>query len=251
MKKLYLTLMCMVSFSVLAACAGEKKSTAPAGEETAADNVSATQDIVFEDVFDADAEGTMPSKWNIYEGTAKVGTTEGKKCLVALGEHVIVMPKVKGAEKNFLGEKYSLEFDFLFGCDASYSIAFFENDHPNDNRIWGGAQGDGYIDSDVAWIGFTQGSASWDLALSDDENNLQAEKDIEELINPVEWNHFAATYADGSMKIVINGKSIADLKGSFKPADYLVFYIQGEYFCEDEPDLSGDGTFIANVKIHN
>jgi len=240
MKKIYLALMCMAGFTLMTACGGKSEKTAAANGETA---VEPTKDIVFEDAPKGEAEGAHAAKWIVYEGTAKVAKAGGKDCIAVLGEHGIIKPKVDGAEKNFLGEKFTLEFDFLFGCDAIYSIKFFENTNPDNGNVWEGAQDGGYVDNNIydfaMWL---PGGFSWG-------DGDKYSKDIENLLKADGWNHFKAICDNGSMKYYVNDTFIAE-RTDIAKADYFVLYTQGQYYYEEEPDMSyEEGPYIANVLI--
>ena len=238
----------MAGLVLTTACGGEKKSAETTNEKTEAGDVKAEQNVVFEDALDGETEGGQPSRWNIYEGTAKVGTVEGKSCIALKGEHVIVMPKVKGSEKNFLGEKYSLEFDFLFGCDAYYHINFFVNDNPDNNLVWQGAQDSGYVDSERGRIDINPVEASWGFEKIDSDVQFREESTVEQLIHDG-WNHFSATCDAGSMKIFINNECIGEMT-DIKPADYFVLYTEGQYYYEEEADMCEEGApCITNIRI--
>ena len=240
MKKTIWALMCMASFTLMTACGDGKKADKAAENSTEA-SPEATAEIVFEDTQKGESEGAKAAKWNVYEGTAKVAKAGGKDCIAVLGEHAIIMPKVEGAEKNFLGEKYTLEFDFLFGCDAIYTAKFFANEHPDNFTIF--EEEEGYADDDIyqfsMWL---PGGFSWG-------NGDDSEKVVENLLKADGWNHFKAIYDKGSLKYFVNDTLIADLTDMPK-ADYFAFYCQGQYYYEPEPDMSfEDGPFIANFRI--
>ena len=243
MKRVYLALMCMAGFTLMTACGGKNEKTAEANAETNAEPAAEAaadpaEGAVFWDAPKGEAEGAKAAKWNVYEGTTKIAKAGGKDCIAVLGEHGIIKPKVAGTERNFLGEKFTIEFDFMFGCDASYCIKFFENDHPDNDNVWD--DDEGYIDNELydfgMWLpgGFSWGSGS---------------KDIENLLKADGWNHFKAIYENGSMKYFVNDTLVADLTDIAK-ADYFVLYTQGQYYYEEEPDMSfEEGPYIANIRI--
>jgi hypothetical protein len=249
MKKIYLALMCMAGLTMMTACGGEKKAdkaaenngeaTAEAAAEPAADPA---EGAVFWDAPKGETEGAKAANWNVYEGTAKIAKAGGKDCIALLGEHAIVKPKVAGAERNFLGEKYTLEFDFLFGCDAVYDFKFFVNDHPDNDNVWEGAQDGGYVDEEVYDFSMLKpGSFNW----------CNKEKDIQNLLKADGWNHLKATYDKGSMKVFLND-TLVEESADIAKADYFVIYCQGQYYYEEEPDMSyEEGPYIANVRITN
>jgi hypothetical protein len=180
---------------------------------------------IFEDVLDGDVEetGELPTKWDIKEGSAEVGAAQHHGYITGLGGNTVLMPKVAGAEKSFLGEKYSLEFELLFGRDVWYHVNFYD------------AEDNGIGDYNM-WVGH----ADWNMARSDNDEWIHGEKgELHELINRADWNHFAATYDKGNMKFFVNGKRIANMP-SIKQAAYFTITLDGA----DE-----NTHFITNIRV--
>ena len=268
MKKIYLALMCMASFSLMTACSGDKKGDKANAEgenteevvnddeqnadeqEVEAQNADEAEvwgnpaeaeqlnlaalyeagdfkpamTTIFEDTLGNETAGELPSKWDIKEGGAEVGEAQGHKYITMLGGNTILLPLVGDNSKNFLPEKYTLEFEFMLGKDVWYNVRFYtaeeEEEVGNFNL-------------------FTAYSADWNFAKNDDEWIHGDQDELEKIISRNGWNHLAASYDKGNLKLFINGKRIANMP-NIKQAGY--FTITG-----DEADNRSH--FIKNIRV--
>ena len=179
--------------------------------------------VIFEDTLAADAEsaGELPTKWDIKEGSAEVGVSNGHYFIKMLGGTTVLYPMVSDA-KEFLPTKYTVEFEFMFGKDVFYRLNFFD-----------------YEESGVGDLNMWYQAAEWNFAKTDDEWIHGDKDELNKLINKNGWNHFAASYDNGNMKFFINGKRIANMP-NIKSANY--FLITG-----DEAD--GESHYIRNIRI--
>lgn len=264
MKISFLALMCLTSLSMMTACGGGDKKSATAGgenteektaEEQNADlQVAEEQDsseadvwgdpqkaevlnlaalyeagdfkpaatVIFEDTLGGETAGELPSKWDIKEGGAEVGEGKGHKYLTLLGGTTSLLPIVGDDSKTFLPEKYTIEFEFMLGYDVWYHVNFFtaEEEGVGDFSLW------------VA-------HADWNFAKNDDEW-MHGEKDeLEKLVDRNGWNHFAASYDKGNLKLFINGKRIANMP-NIKQASY--FIITGDA-------ADGKSHYIRSIRV--
>ena len=178
---------------------------------------------IFEDTLGNETAGELPSKWDIKAGGAEVGEAQGHKYLTMLGGTTELLPLVGDNSKNFLPEKYTLEFEFMLGKDVWYHVRFFtaeEEEVGNFNL-------------------FAAFSADWNFAKNDDEWLHGDQDELEKIINRNGWNHLAVSYDKGNLKLFINGKRIANMPG-IKQAAY--FTITG-----DEADSRSH--FIRNIRV--
>ncbi len=268
MKKIYLALMCMASFSLMTACSGDKKGDKGAdaeGEETEvvnddeqnadeqeaeaqnadeaevwgnpaeaevlnlaalyeAGDFKPAMTTIFEDTLGGQSAGELPEKWDIRSGSAEVGVADGVKYITMLGGDTNLLPLVGDNSKNFLPEKYTMEFQFMFGKDdVWFHVHFYtaeEEEVGNFNL-------------------FTAYSADWNFAKNDDEWIHGDQDELEKIINRNGWNHLAASYDKGNLKLFINGKRIANMP-NIKQAGY--FTITGD-------GADGRSHFIRNIRV--
>ena len=268
MKKIYLALMCMASLSLMTACGDKKADKANDAKENETEEVTndneqdlddeeleaqptsddadrwgdpataepldltalyATGDfkpaatIIFEDTLSKDVEtaGELPTKWDIKEGSAEVGEANGHYYIKMMGGNTVLQPLAGG--NDFLPSKYTAEFEFMFGKDVWYHVNFFNTDEEN-------------IGNFNMWLCHSD----WNFAKTDNDEWINGDKDQQEqLINRDGWNHFAASYDNGNMKLFINGKRIANLP-NIKQGSY--FYITGD-------GADGESHYIRNIRV--
>ena len=268
MKKIYLALMCMASLSLMTACGDKKSDKGDAKDENKTEEVAdndeqdiddeelepqptseeyegwgdptnpsveplvladlyATGDfkpaptVVFEDTLSQDSEtvGELPSKWDITDGGAEIALTAGHYYIKMLGGTTVLKPK---GGNDLLPSKYTMEFEFVFGNDVWYHVLFYDAE--------GNEVGNYLMTINIAEWNFMKTNEEW---MHGDKNELGA------YINREGWNHFAASYDNGNMKLYVNGIRIANMANVSK-ASY--FTIVG-----DEAD--GDGHFIRSIRV--
>ena len=177
---------------------------------------------IFEDTLGGETAGELPSKWEIKEGSAEIGETESYKYITMLGGTTALLPIVGDNSKNYLPESYTMEFEFMFGYDVWYRINFFT------------AEEEGVGDYNM-WIG----NAEWNLAKTDDEWIHGDQGELYNMMNRDGWNHFAASYNKGNLKLFINGKRIANMP-NIKQAAYFVITGDG---------ADGKSHYIRNIRV--
>ncbi len=264
MKRITLALMCMASLALTMACSDKKADKAAEAEgentEVAAGDVQNADEqetgsqsngqadawgdpakaevlnlatlyangdfkpapaLLFEDTLGGETKGELPSKWDVARGSAEVGEANGHYYITMLGGSTELTPLV-GGSKLSLPAKYTMEFEFMFGQEVLYRVNFFD------------AEGLGIADYNM-WPHI----AEWNMAKTDDEWMSGNRDNLLELLARNGWNHFAASYDNGNLKLFINGKRIANLP-NIKQAAYFV--ITG-----DEAD--GKSHFIRNIRV--
>ena len=178
--------------------------------------------VIFEDTLGGEAAGELPSKWDVARGSAKIGETANCKYITMLGGDTELTPIVGGNSKNFLPEKYTMEFELMFGRDVWYWIHFFDAEEVECGNYH-------------MWVG----NAYWSFAKNDEEWIDGEKGELQDMLNRNGWNHFALSYDKGNLKIFINGKRIANLP-NIKQAAYFV--INGQ-------DADGNSHYIRNIRV--
>lgn len=261
MKKIYFALMCLASLAMMTACGGDKKAEnandaentelvndedqtaggeeAEAGEQDvlctpeqaepldlaalyANGDFKPAATVIFEDNQSGEKAGELPSKWDLKEGSAEIGTAAETNYIALSGGQSVLFPMVNGSAKEFLPESYSMEFEFLFGEDKWYELHLYNNE-------------DGELGVVRLWVN----GMDWNFAKTDDESIHGNKDELFRLLNKKGWNHFALSYDKGNVKIFINGKRVANLP-NVKPSAY--FTIWGD-------DASGSSHFIKNIRV--
>lgn len=188
----------------------------------AAGDFKPATNTIFEDTLGGETVSELPTKWDIRHGSAEVAEAQGHKFITMLGGDTELLPLVGNNSKNFLPEKYTMEFELMFGKDVWYHVNFFD------------AEENGIGDYNM-WLGH----ADWNLSKTDDEWISGGHDALHELIKRDEWNHLAFSFDKGNMKIFANGKRIANLP-NIKQAAY--FIIRGD---------GADGTshYMKNIRV--
>jgi hypothetical protein len=79
-------------------------------------------EVNFEDNQDNDKMGEFPSQWDLYSGNAEIATINDKKVISMDGKDAWIDPLMK-TPKNYLGDVFTLEFDFFQGTNNDYGYA--------------------------------------------------------------------------------------------------------------------------------
>lgn len=261
MKKIYLALMCMASLAMMTACGGDKKADkandaenteivneeaqtvegeeAEAGEQDVLCTPEQAEPLnvaelyangdfkpaaspIFEDALDGETAGELPSKWDIKEGSAEVGTAAEQNYIALSGGRSALFPQVNGGSKEFLPESYSLEFEFLFGEDKWYELHFYNSE-----------------EAELGAVRWCVNGMDWNFEKTSDENIGGNKDELFRLLNKKGWNHFAMSYDKGNVKLFVNGKRVANLP-NVKPMAYFILW--GD-------DATGSSHFIKNIRV--
>ncbi len=89
-------------------------------------------EIIFDDPMDAEQLGEFPSMWDLYAVNAEVASVGGKKAILIAEHHASVGPLMK-ALKNYLGDVFTVEFDYLVvdPADTWFALTFYTPDGDN------------------------------------------------------------------------------------------------------------------------
>ncbi len=176
---------------------------------------------IFIDSLADETAGELPSKWDIKEGSAEVGEAQGHKYITLSGGDSRILPLVNG-NKAILTEKYTMEFEFMFGRDVWFYVNFFD------------AEDTGIADFDL-WLSHI----NWNVHKTDDEWLVGNREELQEILRKDSWNHFAISYDAGNLKLFLNGKRIANLPN----------VIQASYFTIMGREANGESHYVTNVRV--
>lgn len=97
-------------------------------------------EVVFEDGPSMSEEnGEFPSRWDLYKGSAEIGTVNGENVIMFLNGGGQIVPYLKNADKDYLPDVFTIEFDVWFekGQTTSnrYFISFKDIKHQKNNGL--------------------------------------------------------------------------------------------------------------------
>ena len=185
-------------------------------------------EIFFEDTFENEQLGEFPSRWDLMDGYAEVGSFAGRKVLAFTDDgQGTVIPLMK-EPRAFLPEVFTLEYDlYLGGMNEGDGDQSFELVFSNDELI-------GWNSGECAYFVFhyrEDGSCSmnWNVEKPDASSSVQGNKDLglndglsdyNGKDNPVkmeDWNHFAFSFNKRALKGYINGQRIVNIPIAMAP----------------------------------
>jgi outer membrane protein OmpA-like peptidoglycan-associated protein len=200
---------------------GQKKGKTAKGEEMKSDFVPGTV-VIFEDDLTGEKMGEFPSKWDLIENNAEVARMNGKMAIkFEHGSSTSITPLIKDGNKKYLPEVYTLEFDFFAGNNACYNLYLRTEDNYVSSRIWVGLN-----------------NMSWSIA-KPGEGEVEGNKDIDDIMDLNDWNHFALSFNKRALKAYVNGKRIINVPNA-RAMDW--FTVDTE-FWEDHVD------YITNIRL--
>lgn len=190
--------------------------------------------IIFEDNLSGEQMGEFPSQWELIRGNAEIAMVNGEKVINMLGQDSWIEPLMR-TPKNYLGDKFTLEFDFLIPEKAKQNGSF-ELDFmgPQD-----------YRDRDVftvtwSWYLYNQNelnlSYGWRKADGSRGNGGERVK-----VKENEWHHLALSFNKRAMKVYINGRRVANVPNVGFPPGWVTFWTGG--------GTTGHDKFIKNIRI--
>ena len=202
-----------------------KKKSAQ-GEENKSDFVPGTV-VIFEDNLQGEKLGEFPSKWDLLENNAEVAKMNGKMAIkFEHGSNTEITPLIKGGNKKYLPEFYTLEFDFFAtgkeNTNTAYNFYLNSEKDTHDSRIW-----------------FSQDRMDWYILKPNGDDRVDGNKSLEDIMELNDWNHFALSFNQRALKVYVNGKRIINIPNA-KAMDW--FSIATE-FWEDHID------YITNIRL--
>ena len=201
-------------------------------------------EIFFEDDFADEKLGEFPSRWDLVDGYAEVGSIEGRKIIAFTDDGSgAVIPLMK--EQNaFLPDVFTLEYDVFLGVPGDYT----DDRESGSNTLSlvfgnGGAIDNGNNECGTVefyYRGDGSSSIRWSIMRPDASNYLRGEKELglndgisdyngqDNPLKPGEWNHFAISFNKRAFKGYINGMRIINIPIAFAPKSFW-FKHSGNY----------------------
>lgn len=199
-------------------------------------------EIIFEDDVTREQIGEFPSQWDLLKGTIEIAQLNGDKVILCVSQDDPVIAPLFDDMKNYLPEKFTLEFDFWVGPyekkgtdgpQNRYIIRFYKPGSSSrvqninlDNTYYNGSN----LRSSLDW-GFTSSSGDGRNGSDDSFRNI-----------PNSWNHFSLSFNQRAMKVYINGIRYANIPNTVAPGHFdIQFYRSGGCFTNN--------TSIRNIRI--
>ena len=202
-----------------------KKTKAAKGEELKSDFVPGTV-VIFEDNLQGEQMGEFPSKWDLIENNAEVARMNGKMAIkFEHGSNTSITPLIKDGNKKYLPEVYTLEFDFFAtgkeDANSAYNLYLIPTDGDR-SRIW-----------------FGQDRMAWTIKKPNSDDQIEGNKDIDDIIEKNDWNHFALSFNKRALKVYVNNVRIINIPN----AQAMDWFTIDTEFWEDHVD------YITNIRL--
>lgn len=199
-----------------------KKEKSAQGEEQKSDFVPGSV-VIFEDDLQGERMGEFPSKWDLISNNAEVARMNGKMAIkFEHGSDTEITPLLKDGNKRYLPEIYTLEFDFFGGDNCAYNLFFKPANDGDASRMWFGLD-----------------RMDWEIVKPAGGDWVQGSKEINDIVEKNDWNHFALSFNKRALKVYVNDKRIINIPNA-KAMDWFTFKTE---FWEDHVDL------ITNVRL--
>ena len=190
-------------------------------------------EIIFDDPMDNEQLGEFPSRWDLISGNAEVVNFNGKKAMELTSYQDDVVPLMKNP-RNFLGDVFTVEFDFLSVKAKSeesslwFTLAFFQ---PNSDDGYGIMQ----FSKSISLSGRQDYNYRWD-SNNKDGNTGSGEIDM----SFDTWHHFAVSFNKRAWKLYIDGVRIINVPNVKTPPGWFKF----------KSDNVGEGSYLfTNIRI--
>jgi outer membrane protein OmpA-like peptidoglycan-associated protein len=197
--------------------------------------------IIFEDLMDNEKLGEFPSQWDLIKGTSEVVMVNGKKGFELTTYYDILVPLMKNP-KNYLGDAFTVEFDFLSvkGKSDHKLFPFIEFWAPDKKGVNESLKGpllayDNYYFGDYAPL-MAFGKAAdlkdntyyyfWDNG--DGDKKLKAGKGNLNLDFDT-WHHIAISFNKRAWKVYVNGERVVNVPNVKTPPGWFRI-ILGRYY---------------------
>ncbi len=202
-----------------------KKQKVAKGEEVKSDFVPGTV-VIFEDNLQGEQMGEFPSKWDLIENNAEVARMNGKMAIkFEHGSNTSITPLIKDGNKKYLPEVYTLEFDFFAtgkeDANSAYNLYLIPTDGDR-SRIW-----------------FGQDRMAWTIKKPNSDDQIEGNKDIDDIIEKNDWNHFALSFNKRALKVYVNNVRIINIPN----AQAMDWFTIDTEFWEDHID------YITNIRL--
>ena len=193
-------------------------------------------EVIFEDNLTGEQLGEFPSQWDLIAGNAEISKLNGET-VIQLMERTVMAPLMKDP-KNYLGDIYTIEFDYWSQYHANsddgyenYGVIDFYIKESNSDQttfrlvfLTAVYESDQSNNFEYEW----KPTSGDEMRRGDDEAKLEARK----------WQHVSLSFNKRAMKVYINQTRVANIPNMVNTGSYMTI---GSSF-ENE-------VFIKNVRI--
>jgi len=200
----------------------------------------AGDEIVFDDNQSNEQMGEFPSQWELIRGNAEISSINGKKAICMISEDSWIEPLMKNS-KSYLGDRFTLEFDFWCEKRGIYDATAFELDFMTENApkdddlftltwLWNDMDGNaGGNDYEARFLYGWNGSNG----RSSGESRLQVKSN--------DWNHISVSFNKRALKMYLNGIRFANVPNVAAYPGWVSFF--------SGHGAAGRNKYISNVRI--
>ena len=175
-------------------------------------------EIIFDDPMDNEQLGEFPSQWDLLSGNCEVVSIAGKKAFELTNSGYNVTPLMKNP-KNFLGDVFTIEFDFLAMKDKSdhsiwVTLRFWKPD----------AKSSGYPLMDFSFAGNIgkDGRYKYDW---DSSNNRAGGSGNFTNLEYDKWHHFAISFNKRAWKFYVDGVRLVNVPNVVTPPGWFDIFM--------------------------
>lgn len=167
-------------------------------------------EIIFEDNMENEQMGEFPSQWDLLGGNAEIASISSEKCIYLIDDRTSIVPLMKDM-KNFLPEKFTVEFDY-FPRDKAHEKGmnqYFEIGFNTEDGKWSfKARWFPCESRDYLWTNWITSSGESRHA-SNNEIKVKGEK----------WVHVAISFNQRALKMYFDGVRKVNIPNMAKPAN--------------------------------
>ena len=199
-------------------------------------------EVFFDDDFANEKLGEFPSRWDLLDGYAEVGSIEGRKVIAFTDAgNGTVIPLMK-EKRSFLPDVFTLEYDVYLsdpnGDSSDEGANYLHLVFVNEELIGWNEHECGSVDfyyradgSSTIYWGMQKPDASSEIRGSKEIGLNPGTSDYNDKDNPLKpgaWNHFAFSFNKRAFKGYINGMRIINIPIAMAPRGFW-FKHEGTY----------------------
>lgn len=192
-------------------------------------------EIIFEDNLENEQNGEFPSKWDLKSGSIENASLDGQnviyfiKCNVNSGGGLV--PLLTNADKDYLPEEFTIEFDAFFG-EKSSSYVLYLADMKNQIKL------DKAVNADDKWVRFHKNGGEYKQDISTKYypgySNAQVDKSEK-------WRHIAVSFHTRALKVYMDDARLLNIPNlGYNPTGITIGY---------HNPSGGTVGYIKNIRI--
>jgi outer membrane protein OmpA-like peptidoglycan-associated protein len=173
-------------------------------------------EIIFDDDFANEKLGEFPSQWDLVNGNAEVVSVAGKKGVEITSYTDGICPLMK-TPKNYLGDVFTLEYDFLIVKPADYTnlwvhVSFWKPDE----------RSGGYPNMEINYSAGLERDKRFHYEWIANENTGSGDVQLDWKHDT--WNHVAISFNKRAWKVYVNGVRYVNVPNVATPPGWVHFH---------------------------